>query len=158
MTENTFTNMFQFQTGSIKSSIACGCVGARFSFNSKLVRLKVTIYQQHGRCRSSFNSVRLKGDLLITKQLMLRFNSKLVRLKGFAKAIHILYAPLMVRVNLIFSIVIFKVALLSTYGCAHSLGDRLRLTGRAFRQRFPEKKRGHPPSKTCISPRSTADM
>ena len=134
----------------LKEDLFANDVGLKTSFNSKLVRLKATFCRRLANLeKQSFNSklVRLKVTIeCCADMLHIGFNSKLVRLKGFAKAIHILYAPLMVRVNLIFSIVIFKVALLSTYGCAHSLGDRLRLTGRAFRQRFPEKKRGHPPS------------
>ena len=50
------------------------------------------------------------------------FDSKLVRLKGFVKAMHILYAILMVRVKLTFMIFVFKVALLSTLGSAKLLG------------------------------------
>ena len=54
--------------------------------------------------------------------LVNRFNSILVRLKGSMKAVNILYAILMVRVKLIFRITIFRVGLLSTSGCANSLG------------------------------------
>ena len=96
---------FRFQTGSIKSSdfhvgdaYVCEC------FDSKLVRLKVQ------------NS----ADTPLTVQL--GFDSKLVRLKGFVKAMHILYAILMGRVKLIFRLVVFKVALLSTSGSAKLLG------------------------------------
>ena len=51
-----------------------------------------------------------------------RFNSILVRLKGFMKAVVILYAILTGRVKTIFMIVVFKVALLSTYSRVNSLG------------------------------------
>ena len=51
-----------------------------------------------------------------------RFNSILVRLKGFMKAVAILYAILTGRVKTIFMIVVFKVALLSTYSRVNSLG------------------------------------
>ena len=50
------------------------------------------------------------------------FNSILVRLKGFAKAMDILYAILMVRVKSILATGIFKGALLSTYSRANLLG------------------------------------
>ena len=49
-------------------------------------------------------------------------NSILVRLKGFMKAVAILYAILTGRVKTIFMIVVFKVALLSTYSRVNSLG------------------------------------
>ena len=50
------------------------------------------------------------------------FDSILVRLKGFMKAIKILYGILVVRVKSIFRITIFRVVLLSTSGRANSLG------------------------------------
>ena len=50
------------------------------------------------------------------------FNSILVRLKGFMKTVAILYAILTGRVKTIFMVVVFKVALLSTYSRVNSLG------------------------------------
>ena len=50
------------------------------------------------------------------------FNSKLVRLKGFLKAIKVLYRTLTVRVKLFFTDFIFRMDLLSIAGCAISLG------------------------------------
>ena len=50
------------------------------------------------------------------------FDSILVRLKGFMKTVSILYAILVLRVKPIFRIAIFGVMLLSTFGCANSLG------------------------------------
>ena len=62
MAEDTSLETFQFQTGSIKSGLEDedGC--AEWGFNSKLVRLKVTIVSWHASAPVGFNSklVRLK--------------------------------------------------------------------------------------------------
>ena len=50
------------------------------------------------------------------------FDSILVRLKGFMKTMDILYAILMRRGKSIYRYIVFKVALLSTYGSAKLLG------------------------------------
>ena len=50
------------------------------------------------------------------------FDSILVRLKVFMKTVRILYAILVAPVNSFFRIAFFQVRLLSTSGCANSLG------------------------------------
>ena len=76
---------FQFQTGAIKSPQMKHKL-EKYSFNSKLVRLKVEyLKEMQGDKRASFNSklVRLKVLSVAASHIVLVcFNSKLVRLKG----------------------------------------------------------------------------
>ena len=76
---------FQFQTGSIKSLVCDAMTSVCFiSFNSKLVRLKVSSIIFFHLIDSYFNSklVRLKGKRSTARfTVWLSFNSKLVRLK-----------------------------------------------------------------------------
>ena len=60
------------------------------------------------------------------------FDSILVRLKGYTITMKILYAILSIRVKSISLFSIFKVDLLSTSGCANSLGGRQHQTGCGF--------------------------
>ena len=84
------------------------------SFDSKLVRLLSRRYRFALSYMFRFQTGSIKSRA--------SFDSKLVRLKGFVKAMHILYAILMGRVKSIFRLVVFKVALLSTSGSAKLLG------------------------------------
>ena len=72
----------------------------------------------------SFDSilVRLKVKALPGQVQQGRFDSILVRLKGFMKAIDILYRVLMTRVKLIFTYSVSEIDLLSTCSRANSLG------------------------------------
>ena len=117
--------MFQFQTGSIKSISLTFPYRRKLRFNSKLVRLKVAddIYTTGATMTFQFQTGSIKRSSKNSESVKSSsFNSKLVRLKGFMKTVNILYAILMVRVKLIFRISIFRGGLLSTSGCANSLG------------------------------------
>ena len=68
------------------------------------------------------------------------FYSRLVRLKGLAKAIVILYAILVGRVKLIIIFGVFKAHLLSTGDHANSLGVRRILTEQGVNDLFTWKR------------------
>ena len=73
------------------------------------------------------------------EHIRISFDSILVRLKGFMKAIDILYRVLMTRVKLIFTYSVSETDLLSTYSRANSLGGRQIPTRRAFILTFSEE-------------------
>ena len=76
---------FQFQTGAIKSRLACAAVPRPRYFNSKLVRLKGNRRAlRHSRREFQFQTGAIKRRRPLNLEAFLKpyFNSKLVRLKG----------------------------------------------------------------------------
>ena len=151
--------MFLFHTGSIKRKVNISLKKSELTcFYSILVRLKVIILAinvflsvlflfhtgsiKRNRDRRSrrenhqflFHTGSIKSENYWTDEAETEtsFDSILVRLKVFMKAIDILYGTLMIRVKSIFIYIVSETNLLSTGSRANSLGDRRILTKRAF--------------------------
>ena len=113
---------FRFHTGSIKS------VNGKHSIDIKQVDLSFRFHT---------GSIKSNTCLVYVPICVWRFDSILVRLKGLAKAMVILYPILVGRVKLIIISLVFKAYLLSTGDCANSLGVRRILVGRGVNAPFP---------------------
>ena len=155
---NTKSLGFLFHTGSIKSAAACFAISPTIKFLFHTGSIKSCNYgiQRHWCLLFLFHTGSIKsiiiepvwnlmnGFLFHTGSIKrlkdsandrlsgLSFYSILVRLKGFMKAVSILYGTLMIRVKSIFIYIVSETNLLSTGSRANSLGDRRILTKRAF--------------------------